>query len=107
MASLDLNELLNNSIANVVAEGKNEDQQETETNESADLNVDLEAAGDEVATAATSGLALDLESVQDQIDLDLDESILENIKGAIGAGVGTYAVLGAREESRIEEASAE
>ena len=99
MASLDLNELLNNSIANVVAEGQ------TEVNESTGLNVDLEAAGNEVADGATStsGLALDLESVQDQIEVDLDPSILENIKGAIGAGVATYAVLEARELARIEE----
>ena len=92
MASLDLNELLNNSIANVVAEGQ-----------SAGLNVDLEAAGDEVAQGATSGLALDLESIQGQIDVDLDESILENLKGAIGAGIATYAVLEAREEARTAE----
>ncbi|MBC8427555.1 MAG: hypothetical protein H8D97_01550 [Proteobacteria bacterium] len=91
MASLDLNQMLNQSIANINS-GKEEVTQEG-------LNVDLEG------TTNSSSLVLDLESVEDQIQFDIPNKVFEDIKGALGAGVGAGAVLQARRarrESRLD-----
>jgi hypothetical protein len=81
--------------------------------EGAGLAVDLEGATEDEATeAALSGLAVDLESVAAQEEMEdmfeLEESTLNNLKAALGAGVATYAVLEARAEQRYAaEAAAE
>lgn len=98
MASLDLNQMLNQSIANINS-GKEEVTQEG-------LNVDLEGVSKESEdTTNSSSLALDLESVEDQIQFDIPNKVFEDIKGALGAGVGAGAVLQARRarrESRLD-----
>lgn len=103
MASLDLNQLINQSVAQVTS-GKTDASKET--NESAGFDVDLENVGKQEEDASTSNLALDLESVEDQIQFDIPAKIFEDVKGALGAGIGTYAVLEARGIKRVEEAAA-
>ena len=104
--SLSLDSLISNSISSIV----NESKKQTEVNESNGLDVNLEDANKEenknAEGAEVSDLALDLESMEEQFELDLDPAVLENIKGAIGAGVATYAVLEAREEARIKAEAA-
>jgi uncharacterized FlaG/YvyC family protein len=101
---LDLNELLNRSVANVV--GGNDQAQEA-TNES-DLNIDLEGQEEEQTQeqevqSTTSDLNLDLESIEDQVHYEMDETVMTKLKAALGAGVATNAVLEARQLARYEE----
>lgn len=98
MAKLDINQLLNNSIAkktgdaSYVQEGNNT------------LNIDLSGAGAQHPAAdcpgcgANAALALNLESVafQEKVQEYIGEDVMNNIKGALGAGLATFAVLEAR-----------
>jgi hypothetical protein len=99
MAQLDINELLNRSIASV-STGTDEG---TETNENTDLNLDLEGAEGEGQDVDNSALNLDLESIDSQINLGLDEEVMTKLKAALAAGVATSAVLEARQEARLAE----
>ncbi len=91
MAGLDLNELLNRSIATST--------QQTNEN-SYGLNVDLENIdGDQQQQQAKiSNLNLDLESIAEEakFNVEVNEALISNLRGALGAGVGAIAVLEAR-----------
>jgi len=90
MAQLDLNELLNRSIASVSGQQA--------TNEG-NFNLDLE--GLEGQAQETSNLNLDLESIAEQakFNVEVNEALVSNLRGALGAGVGAIAVLEARNNS--------
>ena len=80
MANLDLNELLNRSIAKATGG--------TVVEES-------------VAPATkTPNLALNLEAIEEKVGLNLDPEILTKLKAALAAGVATSAVLEARQLAR-------
>jgi hypothetical protein len=82
--------------------------------EGSDLAVDLEGATEDEATDnALNSLAIDLEGVAAQEEMEemfeIEEDTVNNLKAALGAGVATYAVLEARAEQRYaaEQAEAE
>ena len=91
MAKLDINQLLTNSIARktegaYVSEG---------------LNLNLESAGgnaDCPGCGSNTALAINLENVayQERVQQYIGEDVVNNIKGALGAGLATFAVLEAR-----------
>jgi hypothetical protein len=98
MAKLDINTLLNNSIAKKT--GDSSYVQESNSG----LNIDLSAVGSEGQTSDCPGcgvnaaLALNLENVafQEHVQEFIGEDVINNIKGALGAGLATFAVLEAR-----------
>jgi len=85
MAKLDINQLLTNSIARKTENGYI----------SEGLNLNLESAG---SRNSNSALALNLENVafQERVQQYIGEDVVNNIKGALGAGLATFAVLEAR-----------
>lgn len=98
MAKLDINQLLNNSLArktgnSYVEEGTN-----------SGLNIDLRGAEQDCpgcGSNAQSPLALNLENVafQERVQEFIGEDVMNNIKGALGAGLATFAVLEARSQA--------
>jgi hypothetical protein len=95
MAKLDINTLLNNSLAK-----KTGDSSYVQEGTSG-LNIDLSAAGqaqDCPGCGVNSALALNLENVafQERVQEFIGEDVINNIKGALGAGLATFAVLEAR-----------
>lgn len=97
MAGLDLNAILGRSITNIVSESKNE-KVVVEESESSKIDESVK----QFSQLSVLDLNLDLESmvVEEEQSLILDEKIINNLKGAIGAGVATMAVLEARQVSR-------
>lgn len=89
MAKLDINQLLTNSIARKTEGGY----------VSEGLNVNLESASaDCPGCGSNSALAINLENVayQERVHQYIGEDVVNNIKGALGAGLATFAVLEAR-----------
>jgi len=81
MAKLDINQLLTNSIARQQQGGYIQESQ---------------------SGSQPSALALNLENVafQDRVEQFIGEDVMNNIKGALGAGLATFAVLEARNQVR-------
>jgi hypothetical protein len=89
---LDINSLLSNSLA------KKQNQYVAESS----LNLNLESVNRDCPGCGTNNhnpaLALNLESVafQERVQDYIGEDVMNNIKGALGAGLATFAVLEAR-----------
>lgn len=96
MAKLDINTLLNNSLAK-----KTGDASYVQEGNSG-LNIDLSGANQQTTDCpgcgANAALALNLENVafQERVQEFIGEDVVNNIKGALGAGLATFAVLEAR-----------
>ncbi len=97
MAKLDINQLLNNSLARKTG---NSYVEEGSTNYG--LNIDLRGAGQDCpGCGQNAALALNLENVafQERVQEFIGEDVMNNIKGALGAGLATFAVLEARSQA--------
>jgi hypothetical protein len=88
MAKLDINQLLNNSI-----------MRQSENNSNLALNLEsVDNCPGCGRNATSNSLALNLENVafQERVQQYIGEDVVNNIKGALGAGLATFAVLEAR-----------
>ena len=91
MSKLDINELLNKSLA----------RKSEEAIQESNLNLNLEDAGNTDCPGCPKGdgqLNLNLEAVahQELIESYIGEDVITNIRAAIGAGLGVKTVLEAR-----------
>ncbi len=102
MSKLDINTILNKSLSK-----KLEVVEESNTKESPNLAVNLEAADKTEKEEGCAGcgknasLALNLEDVayKERVEHFIGEDVVNNIKAALGAGMATFAVLEARHSS--------
>ncbi|RLA83765.1 MAG: hypothetical protein DRG78_03440 [Epsilonproteobacteria bacterium] len=104
--SLDVNTLIANSLSKYSEESTTDETVTTD-----DLALDLEGKTEEEVvadTAINNDLALDLEAVAEDTKFTelVSEDIMNNIKGAVGAGIATVAVLEARAAKRDAESTA-